>query len=161
VTAPSAGPPPGAAALGASAFSCRRYTNLANGGSLSGDAGSYAPGVSFGSPGVSYANGTTFVLQPGIYLVHLSADSVALSSTSVDQQIVLLVDMWLNNTLVGTIAGNGYYPGGPVPYVQVAGDELLRVSAANTTFAFLVELLEPVSGGSIQNDCRIIFTRLQ
>jgi hypothetical protein len=41
---------------------CVINTDLTTNGSLAGSAGMFTPGVTFGS-GISYANGTTFLLQ--------------------------------------------------------------------------------------------------
>jgi hypothetical protein len=133
---------------------------LTSGGSLAGDEGSFFRGVSFGS-GVTYAGGTSFLLQPGIYLVHLSADEILLNAdggaTLVVQMVLngspFLANKWIAETFVATQPG----------FATFAGDELVQVTALNTTVEFTVTLLSnaPVSLARLGNGCRIIFTRLQ
>jgi collagen triple helix repeat protein len=152
---------PAGAVLGASAFFCSAGTNLAAwGGSLAGDAGSFASGVSFGS-GIGYSGGTSFLLQPGIYLVHLSADEILLNADG-GSGVSLEVQMRLGGSLAGD-----WRVSIPAPAqsgeVLFAGDELMQVTAANTTVQFPVTLFSGnnITLARLANGCRIIFTRLQ
>jgi hypothetical protein len=155
---------PQGTALGASAFSCAYNVNLIQGGSLSG-AAAFISGVSFGS-GISYANGTTFVLQPGIYLVHLSVDNIAVVYGGPTYGFVSFgVEMNVNGNVVADFVGSAsiYYTiDQSLSWAQLAGDDLLQVSTANTTVGFNVSWSPPDSTPIVlQNGCRIIFTRLQ
>jgi hypothetical protein len=116
---------------------------------------------SFGSSGVSYANGDTFVLQPGIYLLHLSVDDFQWDTFS-GQSRTNPVEIFVNANLFDSFVGSSVANTGGVgeATLQVAGDKLLRVDAPNTTVGFqAAQVLNLL--GRLQNGCRIIFTRLQ
>jgi hypothetical protein len=119
-------------------------------------------GAQFGS-GVGYNNGTTFMLQPGIYLVQLSIAVVGMSlpptaSGFTTTQVSVLV----NNTVFDQIFGTSeIFPNGPsenVAFPAVNGNELLQITGANTVVGFNVQA---DGTASLPFGCRIIFTRLQ
>jgi hypothetical protein len=150
-----------APALGASAFSCTP-ARLTNGGPLFGDATTgYIPGVSFGS-GITYAPmATTFVLQPGIYLLQLSVFLHINTSNGFTQ---FLVNVAVNAQNVNNFFGASSVVNSSA-FFPVTGDRLLQISTANTTVGFNVEF-DPVQNADTfttgtPNSCQIIFTRLQ
>jgi hypothetical protein len=106
-------------------------------------------GVGVGSFGTVGSTFTNFVLQPGLYQVHLSIDNVSPPGST--------LQMFLNNA--------------PGPYLQsewfisfagvtMGGDRLLAVATANTALSF--QATGPngplLIGGS---DCILIITQLQ
>jgi hypothetical protein len=93
-------------------------------------------GVGIGSFGTVGNTFTNFVLQPGIYQVHLSIDAVTPNGST--------VQMFLNDA-----PGVGYQsdwyvsnlPGlGGNPTIPISGDRLLAAGSANTTLHFKYSL---------------------
>jgi hypothetical protein len=142
-------------ALGASAFSCEAAF-LTSGGPLFGSGTGYIPGVSFGS-GIGYVpNGTTFVLQPGIYELQLKVDiGQDLPASAIGT--VLLVPVLVNNIQVDFFLGRASKDNNNGAVFPVFGTKLLQISTANTTVAFNVQFENTASMAG----CGIIFTRLQ
>jgi hypothetical protein len=158
-----AGPP--GTALGASAFSCdiKGGNLLTDGGSLAGNSGHFLVGSSFGS-GISYNNGTTFLLQPGIYLLQLSVPDVFLTypSSQGGSTAVFILHLMVNGTdpgLLDITGSNNTIPNSTGAFVAVNGNQLLNISGANTMIGFNVNFNtnQAVTSGG----CQIIFTRLQ
>jgi hypothetical protein len=154
---------PAGTALAVSAFSCATMTNLTSGGSLAGDAnaGSYSSGPSFGTSGVSYNGGPNFLLQAGIYLLHLEADDILVTSPP-------------NHSAFIGVSVMGLAPNEPRPFVPYtimlggtgivafAGDRLLGVPSPNISLSISVSWdTTNITGAQLQNGCDIIFTRLQ
>jgi hypothetical protein len=100
---------------------------------------------SFGTAGNTFTN---FVLQPGIYQVHLSIDEVSGSGNA--------ISMWLNNN---TRVGSWYVP--PTTFyvtaVNISGDRLLAAASANTSLSFQVN--DSLNIGAA--NCTLIITQLQ
>jgi hypothetical protein len=120
--------------------------------------------VSFGS-GIGYANGTTFVLQPGIYQVQLSVPVIFNNyPANVVGFAAFTVDVRVNGNLFSSITAGGPINTNPTSppstsmTVPVNINEPLQISGANTVVGFDVQF-----GGTsaVFNTCRIIFTRLQ
>jgi hypothetical protein len=150
-------------ALGASAFSCniKGGNSLTSGGSLAGNAGNFLVGQSFGS-GIGYNNGTTFLLQPGTYLVQLSVSDVFLQYQP--QPIGQTADLVVNLTVNGStgfldITGSiNTIPNSISAFVAVNGNQLLKVLNANTVIGFNVSFN---TDHAITGGCQIVFTQLQ
>jgi hypothetical protein len=104
--------------------------------------------VGIGSFGTTGSTFTNFVLQPGIYQVHLSIDE-ALSP------VANAIYMWLNYS---TQVGSWYIPlSNLYVTVNIGGDRLFAVASANTALSFQV-------GGQLdigQVNCTLIITQLQ
>jgi hypothetical protein len=150
-------------ALGASAFSCniKGGSSLTNGGSLAGNAGNFLVGQSFGS-GIGYNNGTTFLLQPGTYLVQLSVSDVFLQYQPQPggQTAGFVVDLTVNGGagFLDITANINTIPNSLSAFVAVNGNQLLKVLSANTVIGFTVSFNtdHATTGG-----CQIVFTQLQ
>jgi hypothetical protein len=148
--------------LGGSSFLCVSGTVIAKGGSLAGSAGSFIPTVTFGS-GITYAHGTTFVLQPGTYLVQLSVPDVRLSpSNPNDTEAVVDLDVVVNNNVIYLIHGrNGIFSGPPrSAYVTVTFNAFLEISARNSVVGFFVDFSASNPQPVLADGCNIVFTRL-
>jgi hypothetical protein len=97
-------------------------------------------------------NGTTFLLSPGIYQVHLSIEN---SLTNLDPYSNIIA------VLNGVIAAQWLVTPPSGPYGSAIGDRLLSVTNANTTLATVNQgpgdLAVPATGGG---DCILIITQL-
>jgi hypothetical protein len=127
---------------------------------LSGSAG-YTAGVTFGS-GITYAPGaTTFVLQPGIYLVQVTLPEVLMTIIGAGGQTSLGVPVLVNGSLVdNSIFGAAQLSNGQAAF-SVTGNKLLQISAANTVLGFNVLFQTGLNPSVNVFTCRINFTRLQ
>jgi hypothetical protein len=176
-TAPAAGCGPGrtlltlpfgpGSALGGASFSCVNGTELnSNGGSIAGSKGMFTPRLNFGS-GITYANGTTFVLQPGIYQVQLSIPAVIiLPANAGDSDVKVNVQLEVNNnfpvpTQIFGQSGIFTSSGTRTAFVPVNGDVLFQISAANSVVGLDVNFTAAQVPPELQNGCQIVFTRLQ
>jgi hypothetical protein len=112
-------------------------------------------GVGIGSFGTVGSTFSSFVLQAGIYQVHLSIDDVSGSSTG--------VQMWLNNAPGASHQSTWSYPGVYATQMplNISGDRLLAVASANTTLSFQVvgDARDSLDIGHA--DCILIITQLQ
>ena len=115
--------------------------------------------MSFGT-GISYANGETFLLQPGFYLVQWSANAVLSIPETFDAERAFMSVGVRANALFEKVAGYEYFGRSLTAIVSVNGNTLLQITGANTVVSFDVEFLAG-SSASLQEGCRIIFTRLQ
>jgi hypothetical protein len=117
--------------------------------------------VNFGS-GINYTNGTnTFMLQPGIYLVHLSAIAHQIFAANQSGFATMFVLVRVNGIQADGIGGAGVLSPGSTSsaaILPVIGDVLLQISGANTIVGFEVLI---GNSTSLPVGCRIIFTRLQ
>jgi hypothetical protein len=172
-TPPSAGCGPGrtllnltfgpGSALGGSSFACVHGTAfVGNGGPLAGSAGKFTPEDNFGSSGISYANGTTFLAQPGVYLVQLSIPAVTIqpanagatnASVNVQLEVPPLAPPPQIFGQSGIVAGTAYVP--------VNGNQLLQISAANSVVDFRINATAFADPPVLPQGCQIVFTRLQ
>jgi hypothetical protein len=156
-----AGPP--GTALGGNSFACVHGTTfVGNGGPLAGSAGMFTPEDNFGSSGISYANGTTFLAQPGVYLVQVTIPTVTIlpanagaTNASVNVQLevppsVLAPQIFGES---GVVAGTAYVP--------VNGNQILQISAANSVVDFRINATAFAGSPQLPQGCQIVFTRLQ
>ena len=121
--------------------------------------------MQFGSV-IGFANGTTFMLQTGNYLVQLSVPAVFLefpATTTGTGSISIGVEVNGNSsgrTITGTgPISSGVFPSEGVVYVPMNVNELLQISGPNTVVGFTVSF--SATAASLTDGCRIIFTRLQ
>jgi hypothetical protein len=152
-------------AIGASAFSCniKGGNDLTNGGSLTGSAGNFIPGISFGS-GISYNNGTTFLLQPGTYLVQLSVPDVFLQYQAQPggQTATFRVRLTVNgidSALFDVPGSINTIPNSVSAFVAVNGNQLFNFLGANTVIGFNV--IFNTDRATTSGGCQIVFTQLQ
>jgi hypothetical protein len=150
-------------ALGGSSFACVPGTLVGNG--LAGSAGKYTPEDNFGSSGISYSNGTTFLAQPGVYLVQVTIPAVTTQpantgATNAGVSVQLEVPP---SVLLPQIFGESGVFAGPPPtaYVPVNGNQILQISAPNSVVDFLINFSAPVGSPQLPQGCQIVFTRLQ
>jgi hypothetical protein len=145
-------------AIASSEFSCGAFPTLTSGGPLFGSNGTYFAGVTFGS-GITYTPmATTFVLQPGIYLLQVNAINVNVSATGVVTYLRVHVEVdglgFVFDFFQQSLLLNGS------ALFAVTGNKLLQISAPNTTVGFPVQFPTNNTATSL-TDCEIIFTRLQ
>jgi hypothetical protein len=118
--------------------------------------------VTFGSD-IKYANGTTFVLQPGIYLVQLSVPPVLMTfPPNVGGLAAIQVNVLVNANTFASVLGTAFTIPTPLnseALVPVNDNELLPISAANTVVGFNVQFAGTTS--AVLGGCRIIFTQLK
>jgi hypothetical protein len=145
--------------IASSEFSCGALPTLTSGGPLFGSNGTYFAGVTFGS-GITYTPmATTFVLQPGIYLLQLNAFNVSVSATA-GTATFLRVNVQLNGSGIFYSFFQRSQLVNGVAFFPVPGNKLLQISDANTTVGFTV-VFSANNTSTFLNDCEIIFTRLQ
>jgi hypothetical protein len=150
-------------ALGGNSFSCVPGTTfVGNGGPLAGSAGKFTPEDNFGSSDISYANGTTFLLQPGVYLVQVSIPAVTIrpanagdtnASVNVQLEVPPLAIAPQIFGQSGIVAGAAYVP--------VNGNQFLQISAANSVVDFRINATAFAAPPQLAFGCQIVFTRLQ
>jgi hypothetical protein len=162
---------PAGTVLGASVFNCPLDVgiDLTNGGLLL-PLPQLSAGVSLGSSGVSGGN-PNFVLQPGIYLIHLDSQIFLLGGPiNVSNQFArVLAALTVNNAAVTRIfdVHSPWLPqisptstGGFISYAQGAGEDIVQITAPNSTVNFQLSWSNQAFDANIIQ-CRIIFTRLQ
>jgi hypothetical protein len=135
-------------------------------------------GVGIGAFGTVGSTFNSFVLQPGIYQVHLSIDAV-MRPAAIQGDLVAGnggARMLLNNSPGAAhqsewfapviVVPNGLQPGIQLP-ANMGGDRLFAVASANTTLSFHNDLSGGL-GSSGSNtltigsaDCILIITQLQ